>query len=423
MLRRAIKNIAKSDIIERLLKADSRSFNALLKVLKKELKNTSDEVLQGILVTTIDTLRRTENIDEAVSFLQKYSATIPETAKAMIAPKIADLTEKLYKVGVYSAETGPSLAFGLKDLDAMEIIGKQNLFWIGNHYDGETKARFDGLLKDFFETGYSRKDFAVKVREEMQPWMEEEATYWEGLGDHIATKTKELGRVAGYERAGIEYVKVQAILDDRTSHICRCMHGRIISVNRLREQADNIMSASTKGEMKAAQAWIPSFSGKTSDLPSGVAGPPYHYKCRTTTVAYFESLDNVGDNYQYFDGEKTRKEKVLFQYHDKKIGREFMVTDSLLKHTKDDHPEITESKVKAALRSITKFGENADPALKGQLVTTSENGVFLAYRDNVVYTAFMPPDPKAYFKRASIGGIRKWVEKLKFLFAPAGLIR
>lgn len=40
----------------------------------------------------------------------------------------------------------------------------------------------------------------------------------------------------------------------------------------------------------SAQKWITSFTGRTKDLPDGVAGPPYHYRCRTTTVAYFEEL-------------------------------------------------------------------------------------------------------------------------------------
>lgn len=41
------------------------------------------------------------------------------------------------------------------------------------------------------------------------------------MPDHTATKTREMGRVSGYERAGITRVQVRAHLDERTTDIKR----------------------------------------------------------------------------------------------------------------------------------------------------------------------------------------------------------
>ncbi len=246
----------------------------------------------------------------------------------------------------------------------------------------------------------------------------DEQTYFKGLADHIATKTKELGRISGYQRAGIKYVKVKAILDERTSIICRQMHGRIISVERLAEQKERILQARSIDELKAAQAWIPSFSGKTSELPDGVAGPPYHYRCRTTTVAYFEELEGEpkGDETrQFFDGMKRRKEKVVYRYVDKELGRELVLTDGGVKHVleKRRHGIKSVDKIKTAMKSIKEMGENIRD--KEQIVTLSQNGVVLVFRDNVVYSAYLP-ESKNYFKNITTRRFKKWVELLKSYF-------
>lgn len=47
-------------------------------------------------------------------------------------------------------------------------------------------------------------------------------------------------------------------------------------------------------------------------------------------MAYFEELSGepVGEEtYQYYDGTKTRKEKVLYRHYDKELGREIVLTE------------------------------------------------------------------------------------------------
>src|SRR3990172_7051623 len=195
---------------------------------------------------------------------------------------------------------------------------------------------------------------------------------------------------------------------------------RVIAVRRLREQAGNIMAAGNKEDMKAGESWHLAnvgYQGKTSELPKGVAGPPYHYRCRTTTVAYFEGLDDVGDKYQFFDGVETQKQKITYQLHDKDLGRELLLTEDRTEYISKHLPE---SKIKAAMRSIKRFGESSiNPE---QLIAESENGVVLMFRDNVVYNAYIP-DSKDYFNRYSIGRMKKWADLLKSLLIRGGFTR
>jgi hypothetical protein len=144
--------------------------------------------------------------------------------------------------------------------------------------------------------------------------------------------------------------------------------------------------------------------------------PPYHYRCRTTTVAYFSRVSNVGRTFQYFDGQERRKETIAAHYVDQKIGREFVLTQDRVKHVLERHPEMMPDKIKAALRNITKVGENVNQP--GQVMTLSQNGVVLVFRDNAVYTGYIP-DYKGYFNDNTVGRFNKWIEAIRSIFAQA----
>jgi hypothetical protein len=357
-------------------------------------------------------------------------------AKAALGSSVLDLTEKIYAAGVASAAraigsaatasigsagaaiallpASVGLSLSLADKRAIEIIGRQNLFWIGEHYNKEVKERFDRLLTEYFQEGLSRLKFAERLKDTFGPWTKQESDYWEGLADHITRKTREMGRVSGYEASGVKYVKVVARLDFKTSRICRSMNGRLIPVAKMRSQLNRTMSANSREEILAAWGWLEDFHGKTSDLPANVAMPPYHYRCRTGTVAYYPRLSDAGQPFQYFDGQESRKETIVFHHVDEKIGREFVLTDGRLEHTLNRHGDMSRDKIEAALRSITKVGENVKQP--GQIMTQSQNGVVLVFRDNAVYTGFVPKD-KGYFNDNTVGRLKKWIETIKSIFA------
>ena len=148
--------------------------------------------------------------------------------------------------------------------------------------------------------------------------------YWAIMADHTASKTREMGRVAGYERAGISHVQVRAHLDDSTTPICRAMHGRVIPVSKLKSQRDDYLAAiKVRNQTAAKQAWKmhSSLNGKdsgnmaglsTNRIPNHTANPPYHFRCRTITVAYF--MDEEGElgawKRKTYDREKLAKKDI-----------------------------------------------------------------------------------------------------------------
>jgi len=387
----------------------------LRKQLAGLLTSSSTKVLQGIYQETLDALDKANNVDEAIKYMQTRIDLLPQKARRLTEDKLQTITEDLYKSGFYHAQRGIDLKLSLSliDKDAMNIIGQQNLFWIGHHYTDDVKIKIDDLLNQYYKEGFTRSQFAANIKEQLSVLTDHNERYWLNLADHMATKIRELGRVSTYEQGGIEYVKVKAILDDRTSDICRDMHGRVISVKRLVDQRDEILGATSKMNLMDAAKWIPEFKGQTSDLPAGVGMPPYHWRCRTITAAFFEGVSNAGRTVTYYDGaDKKIKDSTVSTVYNKKIGKEFVLTEGGMRHINRHGLRLSASEAEAALRDVSKWGENADHP--GQWVLLSRDDTVLVLRDNVVYTAFRPDNPLEYFKTHTMSGkgVRKW---LKFL--------
>jgi len=194
----------------------------------------------------------------------------------------------------------------LPDSKSLEILDRNTRFWIGSHYNDNIQEGFRAVLQDYFEGGYNRRDLAELMKTHFRTLGDKGSAYWDLLADHTVTKTREIGRVSGYEKAGIEVVRVKARLDSKTSETCRRLHGTVIAVMDLRRQVEQYMAACESGskeKIKAAWPWwsdaqaenLTSQNAINRQVARGKIGlPPYHARCRTITVAEF--FAQAGDN-------------------------------------------------------------------------------------------------------------------------------
>ncbi|MBE7439114.1 MAG: hypothetical protein HS115_11705 [Spirochaetales bacterium] len=111
---------------------------------------------------------------------------------------------------------------------------------------------------------------------------------------NLSNRAQNFSRVKRFESLGIQEVEIVAIMDRRTSAICRTMNGRRVAVQTLSEFVDEFTSTPYgAGFWKNFQNPAESaFAGKldrlsTADLMKQLKLPlpPYHFRCRTTTVS------------------------------------------------------------------------------------------------------------------------------------------
>lgn len=296
----ALAKAVKRRMVREVVLKDEKAFEKLHAELTRALSNAWDDAMREGIVNALDRLRDlgagafTKEDGAAIMRILEASVGADALQAAMREP-IINLSDAIYRGGAeeIGRAAGVSIAFMRPDLDALDILKTGNLYWVGNSWNTTHQDRIARALNDYFEQGMTREALTQRFAEDFAGLTERGRRYWELLADHTATKTREMGRVTGYDRAGVEYVQVRAHLDDKTTEICRHMHGRVIAVSKMRTQRDDYLEAASKrNEPAMKETWAmhgadADFSATpTSKLGRGTASPPYHFRCRTITVMF-----------------------------------------------------------------------------------------------------------------------------------------
>ena len=283
---------------------DSQAWQALYDQWRDACTRAWSDQMRDAITTALDTLSDISPdtpTDDAVNTIMSALETDigGDAMESVLRGPALDFTDAAMRLGYQEAgaATGVDIAFGRPDLDALRVVQDSNLFWVGNNWNSNTKQIFQDALTALYQEGLSRDELAAKLAEDFAGLGERCISYWTMLADHIGTKTREIGRVNAYQRAGVEEVVVRAHMDDRTTNICRAMNGKVISVNELAKQRDDYLEAVSHRNVPAAKrAWkmradSEDFS-EIESMPEGtlvtdIGGPPYHFNCRTITVVRF----------------------------------------------------------------------------------------------------------------------------------------
>ena len=316
---------------EIIVKAKSRlAIDNLIEELKGVLTKTWDEKSREAIIRVVGILQsidRATLAPEELELIENGLSRILGTSYAEAVRKpVVEIQEAAYLMGAREATwgTGVSFAWMLPDRKSLEVLNEDTLFWVGSHYGDNIQSSIRESLQKYFTGRYQRRevmwDLKLALQEQLAIPAKFKGTtdqYWDLLADHTCTKIREIGRVSGYEQAGIEIVKIKAVLDERTTQICRRMHGRIISVKTLRKQVDKYLdTCRTKDKEKIKKAWPwwdDSKAEKLSmkdiqrNIKKGKIGlPPYHARCRTITVAEFKGRE--GDRILSDEDKRTLEE-------------------------------------------------------------------------------------------------------------------
>ncbi len=54
------------------------------------------------------------------------------------------------KSGVRIENKGLDITFNLKDIDAINALGRHNIFWVGEHYK-DVGDKLNSLIREFYE--------------------------------------------------------------------------------------------------------------------------------------------------------------------------------------------------------------------------------------------------------------------------------
>jgi hypothetical protein len=300
------------------------NLNEAIELLKTALSKTWTKQRREFM---IETLREAEALGAREPFDAAELAWTIDKAERILGVNLAEAVQRpvleadmlAYRAGLSAVSA--DFSFKLTDMEALNVLRGQTLFWVQNAFNRQIQDEMVAALEDYFAQGKTRIELAARLEEFMTGKEPKMRGYFDLLADHNATRIGEIGHVSGYERAEVEYAEIVAVLDDRTSPICRHLHGRLVPMGALSAQKKKLLSAAKALDLEAAKKAQPMLSGaseavvllepRTSKIiAQGIGMPPYHFRCRTTTVAHFEPADTWEKaSHWAIDGETPKDEQ------------------------------------------------------------------------------------------------------------------
>lgn len=188
------------------------------------------------------------------------------------------------------------------DRGAVAALADQQLWWIGRFW-GEhlSKTISATITREAVVGGLGREEVGRIVRGVVGgtfpgvgvpgTWSGSTEQYFTSLAGTVRNQASNYGVLTTFVEGGVERYRIVAVLDKRTSDVCRLMDGREFSVRTGAKLAADRLDADSPEAVKNVSPWRSATSAETiagAENPeealsrAGMALPPYHGSCRSS---------------------------------------------------------------------------------------------------------------------------------------------
>ena len=397
-------------LLSTLLKAKfdkNKSVSELVDEFIKQNAKLAKKELEARLANLLIFINENYNIDKKV-------------LKELVNSKISSMglsinpnnLEEIYAV-LAGKNIAVNIVFDEIDIRAINAM-RNNFYWVGKEFNKGFTDRLKDIIESAFRGEVARSELAGRLKEEFASELKQSVRYFEGVSDHIISQNQNISTVNQARKYGVKYYKVVAVMDSRTSAICRPMNGRLIPAEHIERQCDNIMNAKDMASKKAAATWAKApYNGRSDKMDSNFGMPPYHFRCRTEIVpAWVDEYENDGVTMRA--SEAPGKDEII--RHIDKMGVERVLTFANAndkKHSANLLQRTSAAKIVSALNSITHIAPHANVEQKS--IAKTQNGYIIIFDGNKIDTIFPTKDNQAlkkyfenYAKKDKIEVIKRW---------------
>ena len=287
-----IKFILKADKYDRMAQKLS---NLLMGSWDQQSKDAINDLIRGIVGS--GKYKKTGKLTktEINKRLKELSQMMGKDIISLMRNPINEYTQNIY-TGELTDIAGTGTAFDLIDEKAIAWTRENTMYWMGNHYGDHVSEKIGKLAGQVLKEGMDRKTAAAFFKKRLGKEFKKSKYYWDLIANHVVTRSREFGRTAAYQKAEIEYIRIVATIDHRTSAICRELNGKTFPVAWNIKLRDKLINSKDPEDAKKIAPWLNDkqieqkiIGKKPKDLPKWVGMPPYHGKCRTRTVRSSEA--------------------------------------------------------------------------------------------------------------------------------------
>lgn len=397
-------------LLSTLLKAKfdkNKSVSELVDEFIKQNAKLAKKELEAQLVNLLIFINENYNIDKKV-------------LKELVNSKISSMglsinpnnLEEIYAV-LAGKNIAVNIVFDEIDIRAINAM-RNNFYWVGKEFNKGFTDRLKDIIESAFRGEVARSELAGRLKDEFASELKQSVRYFEGVSDHIISQNQNISTVNQARKYGVKYYKVVAVMDSRTSAICRSMNGRLIPAEHIERQCDNIMNAKDMASKKAAATWAKApYNGRSDKMDSNFGMPPYHFRCRTEIVpAWVDEYKNDGVTMRA--SEAPGKDEII--RHIDKMGVERVLTfvnANDKKHSANLLQRTSAAKIVSALNSITHIAPHTNVEQKS--IAKTQNGYIIIFDGDKIDTIFPTKDNQAlkkyfenYAKKDKIEVIKRW---------------
>lgn len=296
---------------------------------------TSDNAAVRAAITGLDVnwrqttvAQRRRLIANALQAAGRATAALPRTVETVFGPAATEVVDATRTAARRGQRLGIAADFNALDRRIIEHLRTSQTTYARDEYGRRHQAfseRARSIVADGLESGLGRDDIARDLEAAAQNILAGRGSfYWEVVAGSFVSQGRSFAQLSAYAEAGIERYLIEAILDERTTEVCRFLHGKTFTVGTglraferleanpesvpdlapwVREAADpetgrKVLFVERGGERTAVAEVTRSAFGSRDDrgdfgrslseqqlLDLGISFPPYHGLCRTTTVA------------------------------------------------------------------------------------------------------------------------------------------
>lgn len=255
----------------------------------------------------------TAAIGISTAALGRLKRSLKTTSKKMLRTVYRDQSRAL----------GIQVAFSNLDDKFSERLVTSSANFITDEYGrrrDDVTAQARKIVKDGLDKGLGNVAIASDLsRMVSAQTIGRSKAYWRVTANAFVQRTRSFGQLSSFSQAGIESYIIEAIMDERTTEICRYLDGKRMSTSTSLAQFEEVDSG---GDVKEVNPWVqqsgdtlfvqpgstkqavaridePGFGtqspGKYTPSPRydtdqklnnlGLSFPPFHGLCRTTLVA------------------------------------------------------------------------------------------------------------------------------------------
>ncbi len=198
--------------------------------------------------------------------------------------------------------------FDEPDYDALDVLLQDFYYWIGETYDTALADEINEIAYDVLNSGLSQNELADEFNNRLgKKYASLGRGYFTILASNVANTSRNFGALRTYYEYDIRDYEFLAILDRRTTEICRSMDGKTFHVETAIAVVKELYMAMSPDDVKAIKPFLswdddeeaPYFirDGERIYLPMGnsvndndmiarwgCSIPPLHYLCRSTII-------------------------------------------------------------------------------------------------------------------------------------------